>query len=278
MRILVHPHELLTSTVSTKGFPLAAWYLQDEPDVARTPPEELAAFERKVKGWSHGAPTAFVVGRGASAERYSASGDALMVDWYPVPHRPLESLGEQVRMTVAAANGKPVWAVLQAMDWRDYLKPPSGKPAIGRFPDILELRFMSYHAILEGAKGLWFYTYRRPNGAVLSDAPALWFALTWVVRELAVMRPILEKGTPKPPPFANLAAGLKAKAWRYRLRDYIVIANTTSRYIECPQALFDRHWIPLFEPRRYLPELLIEMGGRHLMRPYQILVFRSRIF
>jgi len=181
-------------------------------------------------------------------------------------------------MTVAAANGKPVWAVLQAMDWRDYLKPPSGKPAIGRFPDILELRFMSYHAILEGAKGLWFYTYRRPNGAVLSDAPALWFALTWVVRELAVMRPILEKGTPKPPPFANLAAGLKAKAWRYRLRDYIVIANTTSRYIECPQALFDRHWIPLFEPRRYLPELLIEMGGRHLMRPYQILVFRSRIF
>jgi hypothetical protein len=278
MSMLVSPRDLISSTASVKGWPLAAWYLQDEPDVAGTPPAELAAFEARVRAWSPGTPTAFVVGIGTAAATYAQTGDALMVDWYPVPHLPLQSVGEQVRAVVSVAKGRPVWAVLQSMDWRDFAQHNPKKPRIGRFPDRAEMRFMAYDAVLSGARGIWFFTWRPVPGRTLADRPAEWFAVSDVAREMAAMAPIFARGRLKPLPFENDEDGPTARCWAYHGRDYLVLANARRDVLmKVPSAALEAKWRPLFEARRDPRELLESRFGASYLRPYQILVLESRL-
>ncbi|MFA6003102.1 MAG: hypothetical protein WC881_03450 [Elusimicrobiota bacterium] len=278
MTVLAHPQEIMAAGAAPKGYPVAAWYLQDEPDVTKTPAAELCALNAKVGAWAPGMARAFVVGDGAKAVMYKDCGDILMVDWYPVPHRPLESAGEHVRMAVEAAGGKPVWAVLQAANWKDYAQRDPKKPRIGRFPSWGEIRFMTYHAILAGAQGIWYFAYTKPDGKVLSQDGADWGALVPVVGELAAMQPIFERGQPACLPFPPDPDGALAKAWRYLGRDYVIIANPKPRAMKLvPEEMLRMHWRPLFETRRYQKELLAKVGEGYYLRPYQVLVFEGRL-
>jgi len=278
VKLLAHPQELSASTVPVRGWPMAAWYLVDEPDVNGMSPSELCYLAGKVKAWAPRIPGAFVVGAGAKARDYAACGDILMVDWYPVPHMPLESAGENVRLTVEAAGDKPVWAVLQAMNWKDYAQRDPKKPRVGRFPTYGEIRFMTYHSIIAGAKGVWYFSYAKPGGATLAQSPEEWLAVTAMAKELAALRPIFEGGTPAYLPFPPNPDGPLAKAWRYHGRDYVIIANPKPKAMQLvPEALLAMHWRPLFETRRYQKELLKKVGEGFYRPPYRVLVFESRL-
>ena len=278
VKLMAEPFALMTASTPVDAFPMAAWYLVDEPDVWKIPASEVCARSARVRSWAPAALSVFVVGAGARARDYKDCADVVMVDWYPVPHLPLESAGEQVRLAKEAAGDKPVWAVLQAMNWRDYPQRDSGKPRIGRFPDIFELRFMSYHAILEGARGIWYYAYSKPNGMTLVDVPEEWFAVTSVVGELAAMRPIFERGEPAVLPFEPKSGGVLAKAWRYRGRDYVVIASPRRVVMSpVPQELLGPQWRPLFEPRRDQKELFTKVGDGYYLPPYRVMVLEGRL-
>ncbi|MBI3289037.1 MAG: hypothetical protein HYZ74_05930 [Elusimicrobia bacterium] len=210
---------------------------------------------------------------GGALASYAVDGEAVMVDWFPVPERPLESTGEQVRLTVADAVGKPVWAVIQAMNRADYPALRGKKKPLGRFPNMFEIRFMSYDAILAGAAGLWYF-----SNAGLDDRPELWFALSEVSRGMGKMGPILSRGRPIPLPFDAPAGGLRARAWSYHGRDYVVMANRTKdRLWRAPAAILERSWRPLFEVRRDPRELLKKHGDAYYLKPYQVLVLESRL-
>lgn len=278
MRMLAHPQGLITTGKAPKGWPLAAWYLQDEPDVTRTPPAELESSDEKVHRWSPGVPTAFVVGQGSAVARYAGAGDVVMVDWYPVPHLPLETVGEQVALAVAGAQSKPVWAVLQAMDWRGYPQRDPKKARIGRFPTQAELRFMSYDAVLAGARGLWFFSDTMPGGATLGERPELWSRVAGVSREMRAMAPVFAHGRLIPLPFAPPASALTSRSWTYRGRDYLVLINRAKAVsVRVPVAALENTWRPLFAARRDPRELLREFNGSHYLNPYQVLVLESRL-
>lgn len=276
VRLMIPAGELMASAASTRGVPIAAWYLADEPDVNHMKPGALLELDRKVHAWSSNIPTAFVVGDGRAVSNFAASGNIVMVDWYPVPHLPLSSAGDQVRQAVKGASGKPVWAVLQAMDWKDYPQKDPRKPKVGRFPNISEIRFMSYDAVLQGANGLWYYTFTRPDGLNLTQVPELWFALTWVVRELAQMRPIFENGVLADVPFTLDSENTQVKLWRWHGRRYAVILNRSGNVpAPVPAELLDGNWRPLFEDRRDPHELLDEKDGVFRLKPYQVLVLEG---
>lgn len=278
MRILAHPHGLIAAGSAPKDWPLAAWYLQDEPDVTRTPPTELESLDEKVRRWSPGVPTAFVVGQGSAVARYAGAGDVVMVDWYPVPHLPLESVGEQVGLAVAGARGKPVWAVLQAMDWRGYPQRNATKARIGRFPNQTELRFMSYDAVFAGARGLWYFTDTMPGGKPLGDRPELWSSVAAVAREMRAMSSVFARGRPIPLPFEPPASALAARSWTYRGRDYLVLINRAKGVsVKVPAAALEKSWRPLFATRRDPRDLLREYNGAYYLNPYQVMVLESRL-
>jgi hypothetical protein len=281
VRLLVAPQDLMKSTESVLELPMGAWYLVDEPDVQKIAPQTLADLDRRVKAWSPDVPTALVVGQGSAASRYAADADILMVDWYPVPHLPLESLGDNVKMTADAAGGKPVWAVIQAFNWRDSPRDPRMpySTRVGRFPTWAEIRFMSYDAVLSGASGLWYFIFHGPGAKTLADDADKWATMTAIGQEMSAMRPIFENGTRIALPFAPDPYGVAARAWRWHGRDYVVIANRRRAMgMRVPTELLDMRWRPLFERRRYAKELLDHVGEGYDLPPYRVMVFESRLW
>lgn len=208
---------------------------------------ELVERDQRVKKALPGPPTAFVVGDGGDALCYARAGDILMVDWYPVPHRPITSVGDHVRWTVDAARGRPVWAVLQAYDWRDQAQRNPNVPRIGRFPTAGEIRFMSYLALVRGARGLFYFTFTKPGGRTLLDVPDQWYALTIVVHELFGLSTVLGHGTPlaaRP----DAVPGFTARAWRDpgSREEIVVLVNESADHAAMvPPLLRQDRWMPI---------------------------------
>ncbi len=278
MRMLATPDALIASSVSSRGWPAAAWYVQDEPEVWRVSPAELAAHDKAVRAWAPGTATAFVVGDGSVAARYAASGDVLMLDWYPVPHLPLESFGQNVRAVVAAAGARPTWAVVQAMDWRDFPQRDPQKPRIGRFPTRAEIRFMSYDAVLAGARGVWYYTFRSLQDHTLAEHPGEWLAVSAVAQEMSAMAPIFARGRPVAVPYREEPDLPIARGWTHHGRDYLVLENPRGDVLmRVPDEALGTGWRPLFEVSRDPRELLEPHNGSFYLMPYQVLVLESRL-
>lgn len=265
-------------TRPASAFPGAVWYLFDEPDVHGVTRDQLMFIDRKTRDWAPNARTAFVVGDGRRGKDFSAVGDVIMVDWYPVPHLPLESAGDHVRLTAEAAQGRRVWAVLQAMDWRNFPQHDPKKPRIGRFPDKNEIRFMSYDAVLSGAQGLWYFVWTFAPGQTLAQYPEYVMALSAAAKEMREMADVFVSGRPIELPFAPEPDGLTARAWTRHGRDYVVLINRHKATMhKIPDVLLTSSWRTLFDVRRDPREALIESDGAYYLPPYAVLVLESRL-
>jgi hypothetical protein len=279
MGVLLEPDAAMRGRQPVARWPVAAWYLQDEPEVWHVSPEQLAEKSRRVRAWDPRRAQVFVVGKGAAAKDYGGIGDALMLDWYPVPHLPLESVGEQIDLVRKALPlGKPLWFVVQAFDWRDDPPRVPGRK-IGRFPDHAEIRFMSWQAILHRVDGLFYFRLHRPNGTTLWDYPELWQAVERVSLEMAAFKPVLVRGKEVPPPFAAGDKNLEARAWRRLGRGYVAILDRDGKAeAAVPAELLAPRWRPLFANRRDVRELLRCEGEACFLRPHQVLVLESRLW
>lgn len=277
MRMVAHPDRVRESANSlTHGWPVDAWYLEDEPDVIKMSSTTLQGLSAKTRSWDSVRPQTFVIGQGAPAKVYGAIGDILMMDWYPVPHKATDSVADQIDILMSAIpKGKPFWMVVQAYDWADEVKDPVKSKGL-RFPYRSEIRFMSYLSILHGARGLFFFSLGK-KGKTLFEYPELWQAVSSVSREIKSMQPILEQGVLVPLPF-HPDVNLEARAWRYRGRDYVVILNRRAKFSQkVPDVLLKQDWRPLAESRRDARELLKAAQGAWYLRPYQVMVFESAL-
>jgi len=269
LKVVASPAVTLGSE-RVKRWPVAAWYLEDEPDVNNVSPERLRETGRTVRDWDR-RPQTFTVGRGSEARRYGAIGDVFMLDWYPVPHLALDSVADQIDAALSALPaGKPLWFLVQAFDWRD------DHHKIGRFPTREEMRFMSWLAVMHGAKGLWFFRFPRPNGLTLFDFPELWGAVSAVARELKAFQPVLEEGAPAALPYAPSANGLESKCWTFRGRRYVLVLNRRREaYFKLPDVLLKPEWSLFSEPERDVRERLKAQHGAWYVRSYEALVFQG---
>lgn len=240
------PGDAAKAHAPAASWPVSGWYLADEPEVNNVPPAEIRRQADELRRWDPKRPAVLVVGEGRAAADYAAALDELWVDWYPVPHLPLETLGREVSVAVSSAAGKPVVAVVQAMDWRDYPQRNPHKPRVGRFPTFRELRFMAYHAVLRGAAGVYFFEFRKRSqpGKTLADYPEHWEAVRRVASELNALRPFFSsEGT-------MLTVGaLEGRRWRHDGRELIVLLNPTQAAVPIPADLFSGGLWTVFEKR-----------------------------
>lgn len=259
LKMVAYPDRVLGSPFEKEArrWPVLAWYLYDEPEVTKLPLAKLQELEARVKAWDKKQKTVFVMGEGVAAFTFGGVGDALMVDWYPVPHLTLESVGEQVAMTSAGAavtdparKGKPVWAVLQAFDWAGY--PQKRSPKVGGFPTFDQVRYMTWLAVARGASGVFYFTLNGSDGVPLPQRPERWDIYSRAAAEVNGFRKVLEKGKPAALP-AGLDPAFAARAWRQGGRDYLLLLNPTGAALPLAPV---KDWRPLFEASRYLPETL----------------------
>lgn len=278
MRMVSAPDELENGKASlARDWPIDAWYLCGEPDVAKLPRAALQAMSDRTRAWDPDRPQTFDIGEGAPAKVYGGVGDILLMDWYPVPHLPLDSVADQVDLAMRGLpKGKPLWMIIQAYDWADEVIDPKKRKGL-RFPSHAEIRFMSYLSVLHGARGLFYFALPK-LGKTLFDYPELWQAVAGTAREMKAMQPIFERGRRIAPPFSGEASGLETGAWRYRGRDYVVILNRKfSAKLTVPDELLRGDWRPLFESRRDPKELLERAGAQWRLGPSRVLVLEGSL-
>jgi hypothetical protein len=103
--------------------------------------------------------------RGTAAENatYDPYLDVTGMDVFPIgyppgghvpkwPNKEISMVGDWTKICVEAAKGQPVWMTLQ-ISWSGVGKP--GKTL--RFPDFTQERFMTYQAIINGARGINYF-------------------------------------------------------------------------------------------------------------------------
>lgn len=222
LAVMADPRELLARPRSTISWPVAAWHLFDEPEVNGDSTAAIAGLSASVASWDPEVPALIVVGDGKSAARFAPWADAIALDWYPVPHLPLDSLGEQLAEARAGAGGKPVWAILQAMDWRDYPQRDPRAPRIGRFPEFWELRHMTLGALVQGARGLLYYTFTQPDKSTILRHPDRWVILTRVVKEVRALKPFLDAG---PGIALDQETGRRGRRWTLGRRSLTIVVD-----------------------------------------------------
>ena len=255
MKTLFYPRRILedkTVAGQAQSWPVLAWYLVDEPDVARWSRERVAESHRQAKETFPDHPTAIVVGQGKTAVPFYDLSDVFMVDWYPVPHLPLTSFGEQIALARAEIQktdrpDKPLWAVVQLFDWKEYKQYRPDNERIGRFPTQEELRFMSYDAIMNGATGLFYFIFTTNGKPLPSAAPDYWARIVPVTQEISSFRPVLEGGKVVKNPVSVAKAGaLELKTWKYAGDKYTLVLNPTDAAQPVPEKLLKKKYKPMF--------------------------------
>lgn len=170
-----------------RGF--AGFYTADE-----RPAEAVPRVFRQHRALAEGAPGSLdlvVLGDGweSQAPLWRDAADVLGLDPYPITKPPgdndLAMVGDWTRLGRDAVRGsRPVWTVVQ---WFPLT-------TAGGWPREQDLRAMSWMAIVDGAQGLFYWSFGAKGLAWVKD-PALreqrWCELVRVTREIRAYEPVL---------------------------------------------------------------------------------------
>jgi len=157
---------------------LLGFYIEDEPEGRSVPPENLKALKESLKHDHPGVLTAVAMVRPQMVEAYRDSADIFMLDPYPVPYMPLTWMADCLEEAVRYVPKERLWAVIQAFGGEKF--PKYRWP---RRPTYLEMRCLTYLAIVHGAHGLFYFSCPE----VRADAVS-WEGLQKIVQELRQAR------------------------------------------------------------------------------------------
>lgn len=210
-----HPEreEMLRRVVNRfKNHPaMGVWNSEDEPEWKKQPVEPLVRGYNLIHELDPNHPVSInQAPRGTvqSLKPYNAACDIVCADIYPVGYPPgthsdrtnkeISMVGDFTKtMMEVAAGQKPVWMYLQ-IAWSGVVKP--GKTL--RFPTVPEQRFMTYQAIINGARGIIYFGGNVDKAWTLEDAKYGWNWSFWN----KVLRPVVEEIGEKSPLYPALVA------------------------------------------------------------------------
>ena len=252
MQVVFYPDRIIGSDYEQQAlnWPVLAWYLVDEPDVWRWTRKRVQDAHNNSRSAFPHTPTTLVIGQGKTATPFYDLSDILMVDWYPVPHLPLQSFGDNVRFAKEGqkkygVGDRPLWGVVQIFDWKAFKQHRPDNDRIGRFPTQEEIRFMSYDGIVNGAEGLFYFIFTAKDGIMPNTQPDWWERVRQVSKELSRFRPVLEKGTLIQSP-VETAYPLAAQTRLYKNRRYTILVNRSDKPVAAPKEFLTKAYKPLF--------------------------------
>ncbi|HPT20934.1 MAG TPA: hypothetical protein PLR88_03220 [Bacteroidales bacterium] len=135
---------------------LLAWYISDEPNANRIPPQKLEEIYRTVKENDPWHPVSIVFTTPfLDSRKYKDAFDIVMADPYPVPNYPITRVEEATgALTKEFKNEKNVWMVIQSFGGGEWW---------GREPTMQEIRSMTWQAIIRGSCGIQYFVRQGPN-------------------------------------------------------------------------------------------------------------------
>jgi len=180
--------------VSKNNLPNVIWYIADEPDLKndRAARQKVSALNSAVMSADPDATTALTAGWWTPYQDWADIADVFMVDIYPIGTKGyndnIQKVSEHTRKAVQAVRGKkPVWVILQAFGYQNEKNKAWGWK---REPTYDEARAMTYLAIINGAKGVFYYTYHGSQ-YFIEDSRQHWSNIKSIVAELNNYLPVL---------------------------------------------------------------------------------------
>jgi hypothetical protein len=167
---------------------MGIWKGADEPEWGKTKVAGLVRAREIVRKLDPNHPLSIIQAPRGTVEElrpYIPAGDITGCDIYPISYPPGENslltnkeismVGDYTRKMFAVSEGKqPVWMVLQ-IAWSGVVHTNSTL----RFPSFPEERFMSYDAIINGARGLVFFGGNVQKAMSPEDAALGWNWTFW---------------------------------------------------------------------------------------------------
>ena len=161
---------------------LLGWYIADEPNGYRIPPEQIEEIYRTVKEIDPWHPVSIVfMAPFISSKKYINALDIVMADPYPIPVLPVSMVGDVAGQLKAEFKGKrPVWIVPQTF---------GGGETWSREPTLQEIRSMTWQSIIKGATGIQYFVRQGPN--YFPKSVAAWAECGRMAVEVAEITPWL---------------------------------------------------------------------------------------
>jgi hypothetical protein len=203
-----------------------AWNLADDADNGKRSPAQVMTLHRQVRAADPNHPT-YISGYSTGLQQFARCADILGRQSYPIRQHTtaeLSSVSSDMTEISSVLVGQPprtLFANLQIFPWA-IAKPRQQ----GDAPTPLEVRNMTYQALLGGAKGILYYTYYDESW-YLPERPDLWRGLKALNRELKSLSPWFLEGRYQPLKFANKT--LKGGVWLLKQRALLVVVNTSQQ-------------------------------------------------
>lgn len=209
---------------------IGAWYLYDEPCLhTDVPRQNLAKTYRILKAITPAVPVICSEGWGKNWHATVEFCDVLLPDFYPVrchPY-PVANMALAYRFYGQANKlGKPVVVAMQSYnaDAKYYHKDDPERKKHARFPSPMEQRFTFYTSLVQGAKGMMWFSYSQ---ARKGDSQFLRRDLKPILNEMKLFLDLVKPAENKVIQITkyNTENDLCIGYWKTATDDWVVICN-----------------------------------------------------
>lgn len=194
---------------------LLNWKIIDEPDLRPEVMDEVPEAYESLRAADPDRPILLTI---ASLQQYAYWAnfcDILQVDPYPLPNQPLTLVSDS---TARARETLAPWQNLTAVLQAGWIREPLNQPSFA------QARVMLYLALVNGAKGIFWYSFRDP-GWRLDETP-LWGRFADINRETAQLaQPIMLGSEPEGIAVEADGEGLQWMAREHEGKTYVMLVN-----------------------------------------------------
>jgi hypothetical protein len=252
---------------------ILGFYLEDEPEGGSVPPKRIEVLKESLKRDHPEVLTAVAMLRSQMVAEYKDAADVFMVDPYPVPNMPMTWLADSLEEAARHVPQERLWAVVQAFGGAKWAKEGWPRP-----PTYMEMRCLTYLAVVHGAHGLFYWSYPE----VRTDSPS-WEALKKIVAELRQLRTwLVVPAAPKSlqleltSPFKVDAVGQPAVHFCQKSRgteDLLILVNVIDRPVSFYLHGVDRQVPWLTEVFQQRKSVVRDRNIRDELGPYEVRIY-----
>jgi hypothetical protein len=253
---------------------ILGFYIEDEPEGRSVPPESLQSLKKRLQKDHPGVLTAMAMIRPRLVAEYKQAADVFLLDPYPVPRMPMTWLSETLDEAARHVSRERLWAVIQAFGGGSYRQ--AGWP---RLPTYLEMRCLTYLALVHGAHGLFYFSY--PDVKAEDRA---WEGLKKIVGQLRQLRTWLMVANDPVPLSLEILSPLKVDASgrpavhfclkRRGKENLLILVNVLDRSISFLLSGFPPKVEYLSEIFLKQKSVVLDSNIREKLGPYEVRIYR----
>jgi len=183
--LMVIDFDPVTAVPALKSYPaLLGWTIGDDVNKNYTP-NALAQLDAQIKALDPIHPTYITMydPNPQVIEKYIHLANWVGMETYPIPSKSVVEVCHAINSAVStslATGGSSIIANLQTFAWSSTQRPPT----------TIEVRNMTYQALLEGVRGILYYTYKDSSN-YLPNNTELWSGIKTIAQEVKSLEPWL---------------------------------------------------------------------------------------